>query len=631
MPKSAKRKKKDSKRKNGGNLSRRSALKLGAAAGLVTVLTSKKSFAQQVTGCVTQPEPPTCFVDSTHHHSPATSPFARALPIPPVAQPVPALNPAPTKAADIAGGEAARADHQRWDEFLPHIFYDIHVMPGCHNFHPQLGDTYIWGYNGIVPGPTFHANYGAPILVRLHNELPAPHMGPGDNRHTTHLHNGHTASESDGFACDFWQPGLFKDHHYPNILAGFDTFPPEGDQREALYTLWYHEHRHTFTAPNNYRGLNGMFFLFNEIDTNNETDTSPTALRLPSGQFDVPMIFTDKMFCDNGQLAFDMAFGGGVPPGDKFIVNGAIQPFFQVQRRKYRFRILNTGPARIWDFTLVNGDNGTSWQPWTVIATDGNLLESPIQVPDLEVMVSSRYDVIIDFSQASLHQSIYMLNVDPMHVSNPEPPPVNGVDITRAVIRFDVVADPPTPDPSQVPAILTTYPPINLKDVITTRIWDFEQDPNSGVFTINGFIFNCGRADAVVGQGTAETWILHNKKTKQPSWTHPVHIHFEEGMVLARNNLTRAAGTLPPLETGRRDVYPIRNSTLVPGGEKVMLFIRFREFMGKYMIHCHNMGHEDNFMIARWDIGPVTGFTTSGVPNPDPPIVSADDPRYKAI
>ena len=29
---------------------------------------------------------------------------------------------------------------------------------------------------------------------------------------------------------------------------------------------------------------------------------------------------------------------------------------------------------------------------------------------------------------------------------------------------------------------------------------------------------------------------------------------------------------------------------------------RFRDFVGRYLIHCHNMNHEDNFMMVRWDI-----------------------------
>jgi len=236
----------------------------------------------------------------------------------------------------------------------------------------------------------------------------------------------------------------------------------------------------------------------------------------------------------------------------------------------------------------------------------------------LEINVSSRYDAILDFTDTRIGQQIYVLNNQSMHVSTPEPAPINGVDLTKGVLRFDVVSDPPYPDNSQVPDVLTTYPSFDLpSEVAATRVWEFAAVGAPAVFKVNQLVFCPTRADATVKLGTAETWILHNK-TGTAAWTHPVHIHFEEGRILKRNNDDPA-----PLESGRRDVY-----TLHAGGEKILLFMRFRNFSGKYMIHCHNMIHEDNFMIARWDIGDVTSPTTSGLPNLNPPITDPNDPRY---
>ena len=114
---------------------------------------------------------------------------------------------------------------------------------------PDLPLQRIWGFDGITPGPTYIARYGEPILVRNFNDLPADNDGFGLNEVSTHQHNGHTPSESDGFPCDFFGAGQFYDQHYPNLLAGFDsTHPPFGDPNEALSTLWYHDHRADFTS-----------------------------------------------------------------------------------------------------------------------------------------------------------------------------------------------------------------------------------------------------------------------------------------------------------------------------------------------------------------------------------------------
>src|SRR5437762_2487047 len=131
-------------------------------------------------------------------------------------------------------------------------------------------------------------------------------------------------SESDGFPADFFDSGFFYDQHYPNVCAGFDASPPAGDVRETMNTLWYHDHRFDFTAQNVYKGLAGFYLLFDEVDSGDETDPNPRALRLPSGEFDVPLMFADKVFDADGQVFFDFFNFDGIL-GDKFIVNAAIE------------------------------------------------------------------------------------------------------------------------------------------------------------------------------------------------------------------------------------------------------------------------------------------------------------------
>ncbi len=223
-------------------ISRRSALKMGAAAGAVTVLTSRKSVASAIMPpfqvAPTPPPPPEPAICTTFTGSPATRPFLQQLPIPTALQPT-TLNPAPTLSANIAGGEAPRADHQRWNEFLPQKQYAIHTKPATVSFHPDLPTSYVWGFNGQVQGPTILEKYGEPVVVRFYNDLNANHTGPGVPEITVHMHNGHTASESDGFAGDFFGTGLFKDNHYVNIYAGYDNSPQTSrrSQRGAVYIL----------------------------------------------------------------------------------------------------------------------------------------------------------------------------------------------------------------------------------------------------------------------------------------------------------------------------------------------------------------------------------------------------------
>lgn len=615
MPKQAKGK--TGKKKTESGMSRRKALKIGAVAGGVAVLTSSKSFPTHLLEPTAYAQTDDCLVNPGT--SPPTSAFVQALPIPPIKQAVASLNPAPTKHANILGGEAPRASHQKWSQFPPQVLYDVSTKPGLHRFHPELPLSPIWGYDGIVPGPTFIVQQGVPVLVRFHNDLPLNHFGSGGwaiEQDVIHLHNGHTPSESDGFAADFYNPGFFKDNHYPNVLAGYtdDAFEPLGDPKEAMNTLWYHNHRADFTSQNTYRGLAGFYWMFDSKDTGNENDTSPTALRLPSGYgvYDIPLILSSKTFCPDGRL-FGGPNGGTAPAGgDKFCVNGAIQPYLEVKRRKYRFRILNTGPARVWTLTLT--ENSTlDTRPFKVIATDGNLLEHPIDSNTLNMGAAERYDFVLDFSGNSIGDHIYLRNNATMTVGgtppNPLPPNLNNI-----AMEFRVTGD--AVDNSQVPSTLCQYPDVNLDEVVGTRIWNF--DLVNGVFQINGKIFDENRSDAQIVRNTTEKWILRSA-LPAAGWVHPVHIHFEEFRILSRGLPVSLGGPgeqpPPPLETGRKDVIQLR------GRDQVEIFMRFRDFKGKYLIHCHNMNHEDTTMMVRWDIvGDDEGDLATNpnfIPNPN--------------
>jgi FtsP/CotA-like multicopper oxidase with cupredoxin domain len=294
------RKKKGTGKATDGKMTRRTVLKIGAAAGAASamgplILTSRKAFGFD--GPNPPSEPVVC--PEEPDNSPPHHPFVDNLPIPLPAFPT-ILFPRPQQNQNVGGGEAARAPHQRWNEFEPDVEYHLIARPSLHTFHSDYSPSYVWAFNDQFPAPTILNYYGVPTVVRFRNNLPPQnvHTGFGRSEITIHLHNGHHGSESDGFAGDFFGVGLWKDNLYSNILAGYDAFPPDGDEREAMHTFWYHDHREAFTAMNNYLGLNGMYFLYDEKDPGHEFPTS-SSLRLPNyyGITDIPIELTDKIFC----------------------------------------------------------------------------------------------------------------------------------------------------------------------------------------------------------------------------------------------------------------------------------------------------------------------------------------------
>lgn len=590
--------------------SRRAFFKVSGATILAApaILTSRKSAAQTVDEPLLPPSPP-------------TTPWKERLPetIEPLLQTDLCDGPIPPQGeANAAAGECGRAGHQRWDEFFGSPIlqssqadtYELRARAIIdHIFHPDYPPQLAWNFMGHTasdedhPNPTIFARYGRPVIVRLHNELPQNHIGFGSPEVSMHLHNLHTPSESDGFPGDYFSavksgptlasPGTFKDHFYPNVYAGYEEFPKSpnnpvgGDRREALGTLWYHDHTLDFTAPNANRGLAGFYLLFDELDSGDEHDPNPKALRLPSHPYDYPLVFQDKHFDANGIHIFDQFDPEGTL-GDKITVNGKIEPVLKVARRKYRLRLLNAGPSRFYQFHLVNAANVV--QKFTYIANDGNLLPRPmLNQTNVRLGVAERGDIVVDFSQYAQKTVLYLVN---RLVQNG----TRGPDGVKApgtrVLKIIVNREPSEPDISQVPSFLRPIRRPTATEIATApvRVWRFER--NNGMWAINDQFVNVNSARAHMAIGSSEIWELDNPSG---GWSHPVHIHFEEGIILNKF-VDGIEVPVPVRQRGRKDVYVLGPNT------RLRVFLRFRDFHGKYVMHCHNMIHEDHAMMLRWDI-----------------------------
>ena len=616
-----------------GLTSRRDLFKMGllTAGGMLIAKSGLSARAQTQTnnppssGSNTSPGTNQNCVPGNQTASPQTRPFIDPLTVMPLAQKVAALNPAPTENPNTGAGEVRAApfqapliDPNRFP-VVPATLYNIHQRQFTTR---QTSDTALpaqtlWGFDdgsgARSPGPTYQAFYGRPQITRNTNSLPnvtqKNNTGFGFPSITTHLHNGHTPSESDGNPCDFYTNGHFCDQYYPNVLAGFNSdHAPTGDINESLSTLWYHDHRVDFTSQNTYKGLFGFYCLFNQFDTGNEE----TGFRLPSfPQFDIPLAFNDKVYDPTtGQLVFDLFNLDGIL-GDKFLVNGKIQPFFQVSPRRYRFRMLDTGPSRFYEFFLTDLNNLSATNPYYLIGTDGNLLPNPVQVSSVRIGPAERVEVIIDFTNfagktlylenrlnqlngqgpAAIDSQVAAQNASTTECSlvlNSNQPAILPAGAGNLILQFRVTG-PRVRDDSVNPATNPTFYQLPDTTAEPRIIRTFKFDRLNGQWSINGQFMDCTQFRFAVQQNSVEQWLLTNLTG---DWTHPVHIHLEEHQILSRN---RAAPTVPT-DKGRKDV------TQLHPNERAQLFFRFRDWLGKYPIHCHNVVHEDHAMMALWHV-----------------------------
>ncbi|OBJ24899.1 multicopper oxidase family protein [Mycobacterium sp. 1245801.1] len=434
-------------------------------------------------------------------------------------------------------------------------YYEITQQISHLRILPEL-TTAAWTYNTTFPGPTIVSRSGRRAVVRHRNALPVPVV--------VHLHGGHTPQDHDGYPIDFILPQgdqSSADGMTRNSVVGQREYVYPMNQRAA--TLWYHDHRMGYTGAAVWHGLAGFHVIH---------DDEEDALPLPRAERDIPLMITDRAFAADGSFRYPAADGGGVTGdymngvlGDVILVNGAPWPVLETDPARYRLRLLNASNARRYRLQLDPQPPGGS--ALVQIGSDGGLLARPVGHDFIDIAPAERFDVVVDFSRYRRGTSVRLVNL-------------LGTENAGEVMRFDIVgAD--RSDESAIPELLSSSAAgLNRHDAVATRTFLFRLG-RGGAWTINDLSYQPGRALARPKLGTAEIWRFITE------FHHPVHVHLNPFQVISRNN--RAPGRF---DMGWKDTVDVRPA------EAVEVLIRFTDYTGSYLLHCHNLEHEDMAMMA---------------------------------
>jgi FtsP/CotA-like multicopper oxidase with cupredoxin domain len=520
----------------------------------------------------------------------------------------------------------------------------------------------IYGFYGTFPGPRINAEYGRPVLIRFENHLhenplnlDRQDFGAPDLAFLTHLHNGHTAPESDGnphYRPDGYEPDQWVDNLYLNYPAG-------GESAGEQTFFWFHDHRMDHTGANVYKGMVGLYPLYDPVrdacDERNKKGYRLPGIRTNNGdgtfdtQYDIPLAFYDCALDDGvtphqdfhtpaaecglthpewwGKTFFRHYPNHGFV-GDIFTVNGVAYPVLEVKRRRYRLRFLDASISRIYEFRLMHGTvvaapgrqgqyqlpDGQQCMTFTQIASEGGLLPFPIVRDSFQIWPAKRREVVVDFSKyedgspTRRGDVVYLVNTlqmtdgrkpNGLGDNDPDAPqepfdPNYRVPVLKFVIGGNAPDASTMPTPSTALRPLPTIPPQSVLDGLVHRRFVFERSGKFGdesEWLINGLPFDPSTPLADPKHGSGEVWTFENGGG---GWVHPVHIHEEEHQVLRRAGSTNAH----PDDNSKEDVVAL------DPGESVTFYRRFRTFVGPYVCHCHNLAHEDHAMMFGWTIVP---------------------------
>jgi FtsP/CotA-like multicopper oxidase with cupredoxin domain len=567
---------------------------------------------------------------------------------------------------EVAGHDFTSSMVQPIDSFGRNV-----TPPGTGNARPRnLPQSTIYGFNGTFPGPMINFEYRKPAIVRFENHLDIDNgfdrqdFGPPNHSFITHLHNGHTAAESDGNPAQgfrrfsplgridheaAYEPGEWVDNLYLGYPAG-------NDDREIQSFFWFHDHVHGFTSSNVYHGMVGIMPLYDpKLDRGDETD--PNGLRLPgvrtdhpNGSFDVdydiPLVFYDCALDDGVTPHKDEHTGAGethpewwgktyfrhLPNhgfvGDIFTVNGKAFPVLEVKRRKYRLRFLDASISRIYDFQLMHSSSGpkaardlgytgdelqgqyrlpggTQCMRFVQIASEGGLLPKPILRDHFELWPAKRREVIVDFTTymdgTPTKKGDEIYLVDTMKMTTGRMWDSQDPNYKIPVLKIVIGDD--APDNSIIPAKMRDVPDLVPGAIAAVK------DQSIPTFELQ--------------RGTTKAdpefeWLI-NGKSFDPA-NPQIAVKKDSGGVWRIRN--GGGGWVHPLHLHMEEHRVVaRNGTLAPDvrhpddtgkedvvaldpSEEVVISRRFRTFIGAYVAHCHNLTHEDHAMMFAWEIVP---------------------------
>jgi len=445
--------------------------------------------------------------------------------------------------------------------------------------HRDLPPTPMWGYNGSSPGPTIETRRGEPLLIEWANALPTKHFLPIDHtihgaekdkplvRAVTHVHGARVPAGSDGWPEDWYIPGKSVQYHYPSV--------------QDAATLWYHDHAMGITRLNIYAGLFGAF---------NVHDGDEQALNLPSGDYDLPLILCDRLIAKDGQLYYPVSDDPSAPwvsecHGNAVLCNGKLYPYFEVEPRRYRLRLINVANTSFFDLSLSHG------HAFQQIASDQGLLSAPLERSRIELYPAERAEVIVDFSGMD-GQSLQLRQQ------------------SEGILEFRV-RDRGNKDTSVLPAVLRPVARIDPASAIRDRQLALgEQDDASGnamTMLLDGKMWSDPISEKP-RQHTTETWSFVNITGD----AHPIHLHLVRFQIIDRRpfdlfawnahrivKYTGPAEAPPPHEAGWKDT--VRTDP----GMVTRIAMRFDGEPGRYVWHCHFLEHEDNEMMRPYELLPA--------------------------
>lgn len=393
-----------------------------------------------------------------------------------------------------------------------------------------------WGFNNSVPGPIIRARKGELVEVKVRNNL--------NEATLIHWHGVRLNASMDG-TSDVQtpiQPGEEFTYRF--------TLPDAG-------TFWYHSHNNETHQME--RGMYGALIV--EEDTELVVDNERVFM------IDDMKLTPDDKFKKGSKLARWIERHDG-RQGDTLLINGKENTLLSMNAGQVeRWRIINAASARY--FRLYLGG-----RPFSIIGTDGGLIEKPISVSEVLLTPGERVDILAGPFEEGEKFYIESLAYNRMTF-------VKSRHEKFAEVRVGMAVD----SISSVPNVLREIEPLASNDAVVNRRIKFSVGASlkSGIdFLVNNALHD---HDKPVMIGDLQVWEISNTSMMD----HPFHLHGFFFQVLETNG--KPAEFLAWKDT----------INLAPKSKVKIAWVPDNR-PGRWMYHCHILEHHEAGMMAHFDV-----------------------------
>ncbi|WP_406038368.1 multicopper oxidase family protein [Micromonospora sp. NBC_00898] len=320
-------------------------------------------------------------------------------------------------------------------------------------------------------------------------------------------------------------------------------------------TYWYHSHAHPTSEAQVAGGMSGIIIV------DGLQQYLPPNLRNITEH-----VIALKDFQTQGDAIKTQGLAIAAPTNRT--VNGQLNPTIRIRPGEVQLWRLANISANITYYLRLQG------QQFQVIAQDANPVNRIFAADSLVLPAGARFDVLVRGGPPGSTQ----LETLPYSTGS------GGDQFPQANLATLVSEGQPTTQ-SALPSTFAPTEDLGSAAVDARRTIVFSENPAGTQFFINGKQFDPNRVDVRSKLNTVEEWTIRNDSNEQ----HSFHVHTNDFQLMSVNGA-------PHHSSGLQD------TAVVPASGEIVIRTHFTDYVGRTVLHCHILQHEDAGMMAVLEI-----------------------------